>query len=397
LLQKIASDDNLDGSDWNELREVIKYKVDQNTSLFLATCPTPTPPPPFNPRPSTMGGQRFPPFPPKKLSQLHLYDPPVNYMTKDEAEEAKQAINDQLDAFDDNPPFTIQRLAELLLDPKAYYNSVGKYLRAVEKTLLVTSTIDAYPVPATSSAGPAPSHPTPEMISRLGTNGEVGPGIQTGFPITVNPSSSTSVPPPPSPRTLAFSTRQPSSTPASPMFSPIPFLHADARARTRSRSSSAASATRPPPMTPLTLAGDLPTSPSASTALGLVDELDDPSPGHLSDKPQPLTTATGAKPFTIVEGLGDRFVTGEGGEEESAEDKENSGSAGASVRGKGKARGRGKATTSRKKARKEEPVASTDAVESSNAAEQVKDEDGDTKMDVDAEEPSDEKGKGKAS
>jgi serine/threonine-protein phosphatase 4 regulatory subunit 2 len=48
-----------------------------------------------------MGGQRFPPFPPKKLSQLHLYDPPVNYMTKDEAEEAKQAINEQLDAFDE--------------------------------------------------------------------------------------------------------------------------------------------------------------------------------------------------------------------------------------------------------------------------------------------------------
>ena len=48
-----------------------------------------------------MGGQRFPPFPPKKLSQLHLYDPPVNYMSKEEAEEAKQAIYDLLDGFEE--------------------------------------------------------------------------------------------------------------------------------------------------------------------------------------------------------------------------------------------------------------------------------------------------------
>ncbi len=43
-------------------------------------------------------------------------------------------------------------------------------------------------------------------------------------------------------------------------------------------------------------------------ALGLVDELDDPSPGHLSDHPHPLsaTTTVGSKPF--LGSLEERFV-----------------------------------------------------------------------------------------
>ena len=44
--------------------------------------------------------------------------------------------------------------------------------------------------------------------------------------------------------------------------------------------------------------------------LGLVDELDDPSPGHLSDHLQPIsstTTSTESKP--ILPSLGDRFVS----------------------------------------------------------------------------------------
>lgn len=94
------------------------------------------------------------------------------------------------------------------------------------------------------------------------------------------------------------------------MFSPIPFLHDDAR-RSRSRS---------PPPSPLVLPASEKGLPNTTTlpggpetgeprVLGLVDELDDPSPGHLSDHPQALSSTT-----TVVEtkkpvaSLGDRFV-----------------------------------------------------------------------------------------
>lgn len=44
------------------------------------------------------------------------------------------------------PPFTVQRLAELATNPRGHYKSVGKYIRALERTLLVTSTHKDYPL-----------------------------------------------------------------------------------------------------------------------------------------------------------------------------------------------------------------------------------------------------------
>jgi serine/threonine-protein phosphatase 4 regulatory subunit 2 len=81
------------------------------------------------------------------------------------------------------------------------------------------------------------------------------------------------------------STRQ--SAPATPLFSPIPFLHEDAR---RSQSAS-------PPPSPFNLAavGSISNShvqPLGTKALGLVDEMDDPRPGHLSDHPTPISAVT---------------------------------------------------------------------------------------------------------
>lgn len=88
------------------------------------------------------------------------------------------------------------------------------------------------------------------------------------------------------------------SAPSTPLFSPIPFLHDDAR-RSKSRS---------PPPTPLTLDSE---APDDFKALGLVDELDDPRPGHMSDYPTPLTAVTTlppheSKPF--LSSLDQRFV-----------------------------------------------------------------------------------------
>jgi serine/threonine-protein phosphatase 4 regulatory subunit 2 len=47
-------------------------------------------------------------------------------------------ILSQVDLFEE-APFTIQRVCELLIDPKKHYKSTDKYMRALLKNLLVVS------------------------------------------------------------------------------------------------------------------------------------------------------------------------------------------------------------------------------------------------------------------
>lgn len=136
--------------------------------------------------------------------------------------------------------------------PREHYKSVGKYLRAVEKTLLVTSTWESFPVPSEVE------NSTAVTTSLLGSV---------------------------------------ASAPTTPLFSPISFLHGDARTRSRS----------PPPLTLNEVKQE-----SQVQTLGLVDELDDPRPGHLSDHPTAITTTTS---------LQDRFVRAESSEEDERQTK----------------------------------------------------------------------------
>ncbi|KAF9116502.1 protein phosphatase 4, regulatory subunit 2 [Mortierella sp. AM989] len=56
-------------------------------------------------------------------------------------------INALLDAFS-SPPFTIQRICELLHNPTEHHSNLIKYLRAVEKVLMITSSINEFSNPA---------------------------------------------------------------------------------------------------------------------------------------------------------------------------------------------------------------------------------------------------------
>ena len=255
-----------------------------------------------SPPPSTEGGLRLPPFEQRDLNELEragrsLYGRQKLHMTTEEVYAKRDAIFAQMYDFDGYedfysldlgslnnnknrfPPFTIQRLCELAINPQKHYTNVGKYLRAVERSLLVTSSSDAFPpISADEAISDVASI---SMLSAAGSLREA----------------------------------------TTPLFSPIPFLHGDARSRSRSRS---------PPMSPLDLAakrqlsphsGDMSMSMDSSDpvvlegdgpALGLVDELDDPSPGHLSDHPPPLSSTTTipaeSKPLALYAPLQDRFV-----------------------------------------------------------------------------------------
>lgn len=142
------------------------------------------------------------------------------------------------------PPFTIQRVCELALNPQDHYSSVGKYLRAIERSLFVTSTWDQYALDtyALDNAGPS-------VVS------------------------STAI------ETLKHAT--------TPLFSPIPFLH---------------HANSPPPSPfllddrpPLPGDGtDENTLPEPTSRPLKVDELDDPAAGqgHMADHPESFSATT---------------------------------------------------------------------------------------------------------
>ncbi|KAF8831370.1 hypothetical protein HHX47_DHR1000567 [Lentinula edodes] len=268
VLKQIADTDVVDVK-WDLLKDIIKYKTEQNISMFLSSTASPPPAPSFNAVHMQNGGLRLPPFPPRQQNNINMIEAPQNYLNEEQTRALKESIFAQLDTFDSDPPFTIQRICELCVEPKKQYKSIGKYLRAVEKSTLVTSTWAEFP-PLTEQEKDA------NLRSKISTGS------------------------------------QPLSIPNTPLFSPIPFLHNDAR-RSKSRS---------PPPSPLALSsagpvsGGHPETLSLEPApLGLVDELDDPRPGHMSDHPTALSAVTtvddGKEGTPIVQSLESRFVKAE--------------------------------------------------------------------------------------
>lgn len=131
------------------------------------------------------------------------------------------------------------------------YKSLGKFLRALDRTLLVTSTSNQYT--ADTFAGQASTSP-----------------LQDG-----NFSDSA--------LKLAMT----------PLFSPIPFLHPDLDPVTGQPVQNGTNGAAAAP-SPMMLNGD---EPPPSPRLGLVDELDDPSAdsNHLADHPRAISSTTNVR------------------------------------------------------------------------------------------------------
>lgn len=66
-------------------------------------------------------------------------------------------LSDALWRFEEGPPFTLQRLCEILLNPKGTYTKLSKLALALEKNLLVTSTIAKCTDPYPAAHGPPSS------------------------------------------------------------------------------------------------------------------------------------------------------------------------------------------------------------------------------------------------
>lgn len=67
------------------------------------------------------------------MSEKRKYEGPI-----DEYEQTLKNILNRIEIFDE-PPFTIQRVCELLQTPDKHYKSTDKYMRAIQRNLLVVS------------------------------------------------------------------------------------------------------------------------------------------------------------------------------------------------------------------------------------------------------------------
>jgi len=104
---------------WSKIKWLVRHKLELVIGSFKEACPT----------------ENLPPCPNVE---------PFHYETM------RDKILEQFDSFT-CAPFTIQRLCELLCSPRKHYKRTDKFMRGLEKNLLVVSTVDPEqrrPVPA---------------------------------------------------------------------------------------------------------------------------------------------------------------------------------------------------------------------------------------------------------
>jgi len=97
---------------WNYLKHLYSYKIDKVTSSFLGSNP-----------PLGEDGNK-------------------NEELTSKLEEFRKSLISMFDKFR-CAPFTIQRISELLVNPSKHYKSSAKFLRGLEKNILVVSTVES--------------------------------------------------------------------------------------------------------------------------------------------------------------------------------------------------------------------------------------------------------------
>lgn len=101
--------------------------------------------------------------------------------------------------FEDKPPHTIQRLAELVLYPTKHYRTLPAYLRAVDRVVSVTSSADVFPfqTPAVTNAqsnglvlpdNSSGVYMAPDFAHGLGSDESLGGALLSPIPWLTNAS-----------------------------------------------------------------------------------------------------------------------------------------------------------------------------------------------------------------
>lgn len=128
--------------------------------------------------------------------------------TEEELNAERRCIFSMLDDFVNQPPFTIQRLSELVLRPTEHHHTLPKYVSALKRLLSVTATRDAFP------AHPGDEEDNGEVLLEEEEEDMVMDSQANGAASTTRRT--------PSVRSRSASVQ--GSPSSAPLFSPIPFL-----------------------------------------------------------------------------------------------------------------------------------------------------------------------------
>lgn len=105
---------------WNKVKPLFKRKLEMIIQDFQETSPTDS-------------------LPRQPNVEVFKFD------------QMKERVFEQLESYT-GIPFTVQRLCELMVQPKKHYKRTDKFMRGLEKVMLVVSTVDPNPVPGEPEA-----------------------------------------------------------------------------------------------------------------------------------------------------------------------------------------------------------------------------------------------------
>ncbi|CAM1504497.1 Fc.00g020880.m01.CDS01 [Cosmosporella sp. VM-42] len=157
LIFRVARGAPVEKTEWPSLRDELVERIDKNARDEFPIPKLPPSPPPqmigsetrVSPLPSspTEGSSQETNKENAPTSELPATQPIEHGALPKQIADMLAEIIEHLQTFNETPPHTIQRLAELALQPRAHYRALASYLHAVDRVVQVTSGTNTYPLP----------------------------------------------------------------------------------------------------------------------------------------------------------------------------------------------------------------------------------------------------------
>ncbi|KAH7357574.1 hypothetical protein BKA66DRAFT_574390 [Pyrenochaeta sp. MPI-SDFR-AT-0127] len=200
ILQKAVEDGALDSAEWPKTLQYILDRLDEIIDDFPKPPADSTPQPntelPSRPQTSnaissqeshTTDKENAPPATPPRPPVPAFSAPPEPHNVPQDITTFYASIRNTLSRnFAKHPPHTVQRLAELVLEPKKRYRYLPPYLRALDRVVSVSSPLTIFPLPQAvlPTAGGLLNGTTSTIsqASTLGSDESLGGALLTPIP-----------------------------------------------------------------------------------------------------------------------------------------------------------------------------------------------------------------------